>query len=65
MRKSDAATERVLDMAEMPTKNIDETTPAVVAAIENSTNADNKKIYPCVLCEDSFAEHNLMIEHFR
>lgn len=28
-------------------------------------NTDNKKLYKCVLCEEIFSEHSLMIEHFR
>lgn len=38
---------------------------AAVTTLENSKNADNTKVYHCVLCEEKFTEHHLMIEHFR
>lgn len=31
----------------------------------DKTSTDNTKLYKCVLCEETFAQHGLMIEHFR
>lgn len=36
-----------------------------IGSLEISKNADNKMAFQCVLCEEKFAEHTLMIEHFR
>lgn len=60
MKKSDMSIKRVLDT----TKSIKKE-HTVGASTENSTIADNAKVYQCVLCEEKFAEHGQMIEHFR
>ncbi|KAJ6639648.1 Zinc finger protein [Pseudolycoriella hygida] len=33
--------------------------------LRSSKNKDNKKVYNCVLCDEKFDDHHLMIEHFR
>lgn len=60
MKKSDMPIDRVLDTATSIKKE-----HSVEASTEDSTIADNAKVYQCVLCEEKFAEHSLMIEHFR
>lgn len=64
MKKSNATTEQVLDKSNKNGK-ITENVDAVRSSIKNFKNADNKTEYLCVLCEEKFAEHSLMIEHFR
>lgn len=62
MKKSEAKSKR--DVANKSEKIVKKVSP-VGASRKKSQNADNKNLFLCVLCEETFAEHNLMIEHFR
>lgn len=61
MKKSDAKTRREVVRTN---KNINGAADGV-AYFETSKKGDNKNVYQCVLCEQKFTEHSLMIEHFR
>ena len=60
IKKSDMPIKRVLDTTKSVRKE-----HTVEASTDESAIVDNAKIYQCVLCEEKFAEHSLMIEHFR
>lgn len=69
-----SGTPRLINVADskITTKLADKNVPTAAAKrihvptkLKDSQTTENEKWYHCVLCEEKFTEHQLMIDHFR